>query len=233
MPLLPIEEIGDFADFGVRAFTTRRDAGSFSFAGDESEREIVARWTTLQREIADEASALVTGRQEHGTRVLEHSDGSSGLVRAEQGDGHVTSARGVALAVTSADCVPVFLAHPSGAVGLLHAGWRGTAGRITDEAMSALVRNGLDPAEVRAHLGPAICGRCYEVGADVREQLTGLPATRGGHVDLRALLAEQLRALGVRSLSASYYCTRCDNDRFFSHRAGDSGRHVSVIVAAK
>ena len=80
------------------------------------------------------------------------------------------------------------------------------------------------------HLGPAICGRCYEVGPDVFGQLTGWSTVRNRHVDLRALLAEQAKELGVARVSASPYCTRCDNDRFFSHRAGDSGRQVGVIV---
>ena len=81
------------------------------------------------------------------------------------------------------------------------------------------------------HLGPAICGRCYEVGPEVFEQLTGWSTTRTRHVDLRALLAEQARNGGVQHLSASPYCTRCDNDRFFSHRCGDAQRQVAVILS--
>jgi copper oxidase (laccase) domain-containing protein len=80
------------------------------------------------------------------------------------------------------------------------------------------------------HLGPSICGRCYEVSADVREQLTGQPATRPGNVDLRSIIAEHARELGVRDISVSSDCTRCDNDRFFSHRAGDTGRQIAVII---
>ena len=73
---------------------------------------------------------------------------------------------------------------------------------------------------------------CYQVGPDVFEQLTGWQTVRSRHVDLRALLAEQANEAGVRHLSASPHCTRCDNDRFFSHRAGDAGRQVAVIVSA-
>ena len=110
---------------------------------------------------------------------------------------------------------------------LLHAGWRGTAARIVDEGHRAHGRSrACDAADLKVHLGPAICGRCYEVGPDVFEQLTGWQTIRDRHVDLRALLAEQASELGVRQLSASPHCTRCDNDRFFSHRAGDAGRQV-------
>jgi copper oxidase (laccase) domain-containing protein len=80
-------------------------------------------------------------------------------------------------------------------------------------------------------LGPAICGRCYEVGPDVYERLTGWQTIRNRHVDLRALLAEQAKVAGVASVSASPWCTRCDNDRFYSHRAGDAARQISVIAS--
>jgi YfiH family protein len=130
-----------------------------------------------------------------------------------------------------ADCVPVFIAHPSGVVALLHSGWRGTAAKITTEAIAAMARNGIAPDELAIHLGPAICGRCYEVSADVREQLTGQPVTRAGHVDLRSLIAEHATETGVQKITVSEFCTRCDNERFFSHRAGDAGRQIGVIAA--
>jgi hypothetical protein len=69
------------------------------------------------------------------------------------------------------------------------------------------------------------------VSADVALQLTGRDAGRAVTVDLRALIASQVRALGVRHVTSSAYCTRHDNDRFFSHRAGDAGRQLGVIMA--
>ena len=193
----------------------------------------MSRWTTLQQEVASEGQRMVLARQVHGTTVLDQTGGWTGWLRAGQADGLLTTNRGTALTVTLADCVPVFIAHPSGPVALLHSGWKGTAGKIIDVAVSALSGLGYPAAELRVHLGPAICGRCYEVSAEVREQLTGLPANRAGHVDLRALIAEHARTAGIQNITVSDFCTRCDNDRFFSHRAGDSGRHVAVIVAAE
>jgi copper oxidase (laccase) domain-containing protein len=133
------------------------------------------------------------------------------------------------MAVTVADCVPVFLAHPSGATAILHSGWRGTAARITERAIRRLHALGLAPADVRLHCGPAICGQCYEVSADVALQLTGRDPGHAVTVDLRAIIVDQARALGVRHVSSSALCTRCDNDRLFSHRAGDAGRQLGVI----
>ncbi len=226
----PRADVAELAGFGIRAFTTTRDAGSFSLAGPDPAGEVLSRWTRLQEELSPYARRTVIARQVHGTDVLTHRGGWEGLLRTWPADGHLAAERGIILTVSIADCVPVFLAHPSGIVGLLHSGWRGTVARIIDSGINAFARLGLPPDELMVHLGPSICGRCYEVSADVREQLTGQPATRPGNVDLRSLIAEHARDLGVRDISVSSDCTRCDNDRFFSHRAGDTGRQIAVIV---
>jgi YfiH family protein len=229
---VPKEVVPDFESWGIRAFTTTRDAGTFSLAGSEPVSEVIGRWSALQRELSDVARRLVSIRQVHGTRVVVHTGGWEGWLRDGEADGHIAAEKGTALTVGAADCVPVFIAHPSGTVALLHSGWRGTAAHITTEAIAALARYGLAPDEMAIHLGPAICGRCYEVSAEVREQLTGQPATRAGNVDLRSLIAEHAAETGVQKITVSSSCTRCDNDRFFSHRAGDSGRQIAVIAAA-
>ena len=228
--LPPHDPVAEFAGLGVIAFTTTRPAGDFGLGEGEPRPDALARWNALQASLASASPALASARQVHGVTVLDHTAGWEGWRRAEGGDGHVAAAAGIACVVTVADCVPVFLAHPSGAVALLHAGWRGTAGGIVGEGIQRLVRQGLAAGDLRVHLGPAICGRCYEVGPDVFERLTGWTTVRSRHVDLRALLAEQAKAHGVTALTASAWCTRCDNDRFFSHRAGDAARQVSVIA---
>ena len=216
---------------GIRAFTTTRDAGSFGLAGDDPVKEVMGRWSAVQRDLSETARRLVSIRQVHGNRVLVHTGGWEGWLRGGEGDGHIAAEKGTALAVGVADCVPVFIAHPSGVVALVHSGWRGTVAQITAEAIQALARYGLAPDELAIHLGPAICGRCYEVSVDVREQLTGQPVTRPGHVDLRSLIAEHASDLGVQKITVSEFCTRHDNERFFSHRAGDAGRQIAVIAA--
>ena len=226
------ETITQFDDWGIRAFTTTRAAGTFSLAGADPVNEVMGRWTAVQADLRDVARRLVSIRQVHGDHVIVHTGGWEGWLRAGEADGHIASERGTALAVGIADCVPVFMAHPSGVVGLLHSGWRGTAARITTKAIEAFARYGVPAAEVAVHLGPAICGRCYEVSAEVREQLTGQPTIRPGNVDLRSLIAEQATGAGVRRITVDGSCTRCDNDRFFSHRAGDAGRQIAVIAAA-
>jgi len=226
------EDVPELKKIGVRAFTTTRHAGTFGLAGPNPVGEVMARWTELQDELSGNARRVVIGRQVHGTRVLSHSGGWEGLLRTAEADGHLATEKGIALTVSVADCIPVFIAHASGAVAILHAGWRGTAERIMDSGLEALARHKIPPDELMVHLGPGICGRCYEVSADVRAQLTGQPANRPGNVDLRALLAEQAQEAGVQKITVSPSCTRCDNDMFFSHRAGDTGRQLGVIVAS-
>jgi hypothetical protein len=228
---VPKEVIPDFDSWGIRAFTTTRDAGSFSLISAEPVAEVMGRWTALQDDLVDTARRVVSIRQVHGKRVMVHTGGWQGWLRSEEADGHIATEKGTALTVGIADCVPVFIAHPSGVIALLHSGWRGTAAGITAEAIASLARNGIPPDELAIHLGPAICGRCYEVSADVREQLTGQPVTRPGHVDLRSLIAEAATETGVQKITVSSSCTRCDNDRFFSHRAGDAGRQIAVMAA--
>jgi polyphenol oxidase len=125
----------------------------------------------------------------------------------------------------------VFIAHPSGAAMVLHSGWRGTAARILEHGLAEVRQAGLSVADTRIHFGPAICGRCYEVSADVYAQLTGRDPGTPTPVDLRGILADQAGAAGAKHITTSAMCTRCNNDRFFSHRAGDLGRQIGVIIA--
>lgn len=226
-----LEPVAELESIGVTAFTTTRAHGDFSLAVPDTTEANSRRWTELQRSLAPTAAGLISALQVHGARIAEHLQPLPGWTRIEGVDAHLVRAPASAAAVTVADCVPAFVAHPSGSVAMVHAGWRGTAARILEQVVARFAELGLPGEELYVHLGPAICGRCYEVGPDVYEQLTGWQTTRNRHVDLRALLAEQAKAAGVRRVSVSVYCTRCDNDRFYSHRAGDAGRQVSVIAS--
>jgi hypothetical protein len=231
IPAIPARQpVEEFRAIGVEAFTTTRVDGDYGLGDGDPPAAALAKWGVLQQSLADVAPRLASARQVHGTRILEHGATWGGWLRFDGADGHLALGAGIALAATIADCVPVFVAHQhAGAVALLHAGWRGTAGGILSKALGVMAQTSIAAADLHVHLGPAICGRCYEVGPDVFEQLTGWNTVRSRHVDLRALLAEQAREQGVGHVSASPYCTRCDNDRFFSHRAGDAERQVSVI----
>jgi polyphenol oxidase len=231
--LAPYHAIDAFDDWGIRALVTTREAGSFSTASSEPAADVLGRWDSLRAHLFGDPDAgrLATARQVHGARVLVHEAAWEGWLRGPAADGHLAPRPGTAMAVSVADCVPVFVAHPSGATALLHSGWRGTEARILAAAVRLLDHSGLAAAELRVVLGPAICGACYEVSPDVHVRLTGRAVDAPSCVDLRAVIADQARALGVRDVVVDPRCTRCDNDRFYSHRAGDAGRQLGVMLA--
>ncbi|MFN2543118.1 MAG: peptidoglycan editing factor PgeF [Actinomycetota bacterium] len=147
-----------------------------------------------------------------------------------------TSAPGVALAVLTADCVPMVAASPrSGLVAAVHAGWRGLAGGIVG-ATAALFE---DPGEVVVALGPCIGPDHYEVGESVvRAVGAGTDAgpvveRRNGRVflDLAGTIRAELATLGIGSVDDTGVCTACEPERFFSYRRdGTTGRQAGVAV---
>ncbi len=222
-----------FADWGVHAIATTRRAGSFASAGDAPVGEVLGRWSALQQFTAGgEQGRFATARQVHGADLLEHDGSWRGWLRGPAADGHLALRPGTTLAVTVADCVPVYVAHPSGAIAMLHSGWRGTAAGIVPAAIARLRGAGCMPAELRLLTGPAICGDCYEVSPDVFRALTGRAVDRPTPVALDRVIARQAREAGIGEVFGTAFCTRCDNDRFFSHRAGDPGRQLGVLFTS-
>ncbi|MDQ6612377.1 MAG: polyphenol oxidase family protein [Gemmatimonadota bacterium] len=215
---------------GVSGWTTTVSNGSFGLGSGEPVDAVMHRWATLQHELADlGARRLATGVQVHGDSVTTHGGEWWGWLRQRDIDGHATKVRGTALAVTVADCTPVFIAHPT-AIALLHAGWRGTAANILQRGLEAMMQLGCAPDECQIHLGPSICVGCYEVGPEVIRAVTGRPASAKGFLDVRQVLAEQAGSFGVRIITTSAWCTRCGGGRFFSHRAGDTGRQLGILA---
>lgn len=210
---------GSGADFGL---TTSPDA--WTLAG---------RMAGLGEAVEVPGVAMV--RQVHGRRVMRVGPVPAGaLLVAGDADGLVTSERGVLLAVTAADCVPVHLLDPgTGAIGLLHAGWRGAAAGVLEAGIAALERDpGVPPDRLRVHLGPAICGACYEVGPEVLRAF-GREADGPAELDLRGELAARAAEAGVApgAIGVSTWCTRCGADRFHSHRGsgGTAGRMAAFL----
>jgi purine-nucleoside/S-methyl-5'-thioadenosine phosphorylase / adenosine deaminase len=228
-----VEPVPELIALGFLAYTTTRQFGSLGMASAEPVHEVMARWKIVTAHLESAGvERLATATQIHGAHVITHAEAWRGWLRHPAADGHACAAgAATGVAVTVADCVPVFLGHPSGAMGLLHSGWRGTEARIVERGVEALAALGCEAASLVLHLGPAVCGRCYEVSPDVYRRLTGKTVDRATPVDLRSLIAEHARACGVERISVSDRCTRCDNDRFFSHRGGDQGRQISVMAA--
>lgn len=163
-------------------------------------------------------------------------------------DGLITATPEVYLSMRFGDCTPLIFFDPiRGAVGLAHAGWRGTMQNIAGATVSAMVEQlGCRAADIIAVIGPAIGPCCYEVGPEVItaaagafSDSAGLFTRRNGradqaHFDLWAANHRQLTAARVTQVIQSGLCTACRTDQFFSHRAerGRTGR-FGVIIGLK
>ncbi len=219
----------------VQGTTTRgapgRELDLGLFSGGSPDQVVRKHWGRLLAMTA--MTSAVLAEQVHGGDVLVHTSRRPGLRLVDPCDGHATSEPGLLLAVTTADCVPVSVVEPeSRSAAIVHAGWRGVAAGVLERGLAVLVELAGAPADaLRVHLGPAICGSCYEVGPEVFEAV-GEQRPRGPRpIDLRAVLARRAVAVGVdpANVTVSEHCTRCTGSGLFSHRAGDRGRQVGYL----
>jgi polyphenol oxidase len=223
-------------ELGLTAGITGRGSGEgrgfdLGLWSDAPVGGVMGRWREF-RQALEGFDAVVLGNQIHGVEVMTAGAGR-GWTQVEGVDGWVTTSAGVLLAVTVADCIPVYLAAPRRGVALLHAGWRGTAGGILARGAEQLAAvAGVPVADIVMHCGVGICGPCYEVGREVMEGC-GAPAAGDGpwHLDLRARLTEQADAIGITQVTQSRWCSAHDRSRFYSHRAsrGSDGRMVAYL----
>ncbi|SDS62254.1 conserved hypothetical protein [Paraoerskovia marina] len=225
---------------GVRAGFTRRHPGrsSGSYAGlnlglhvgDEAadvrrNRALVDAWAGVPVRYVD---------QVHGTTVVDSTSDETAA------DGLIVR-KGHAGAVMVADCVPVLLADASRRVGAaVHAGRRGLTAGVVAVAVDALVARGARPDSLRAVVGPSVCGACYEVPAEMHDEVVAsVPSaaarTRDGApaLDLARGAVAQLRALGVADTTRVGGCT-AEEDEWYSHReatwaGGVTGRFAGVL----
>lgn len=153
-------------------------------------------------------------------------------------DGLVTDTPGVPLFATHADCYPIVLWDPAQrAVGLVHAGWRGTAARVGPAAVQKMADEfGTEPANIRAGIGPGICGHCYEVGEDVASRFDPRFVTAGNgdrlYLDLSAANRAQLEEAGVGEVHVFGLCTK-ETSFLPSHRRDPDGTRFGAIVSLR
>lgn len=191
---------------------------------------------------------LVRARQVHGATCL--AVGRETASPAGDADALLTATPGVAVAIATADCVPMLLAAPeAGAVAAVHAGWRGSIAGIAAVTVRALAGRGVAPEGLRAALGPAIDGCCYEIEREIAERFAtalgdeawsawreGAPGK--GYLDLRRVNALVLARAGVPAGAIERVgpCTACGGGPFASYRREGpaAGRQLSWIgIAAR
>ena len=177
--------------------------------------------------------ALVFADQVHGTSVAVVQAPRDEPVAGT--DALVTTTPGLGLVVMAADCLPVLLADPAaGVVAAAHAGRAGLAAGVLQRTVGAM--HDLGAREISAVVGPAACGRCYELPDALAEEVgAAVPGSRSttragtAAVDLTAGALRLLREAGVQA-SAAGGCTIEQPERFFSYRRdGRTGRHAGVV----
>lgn len=233
---VPRFELAGWGELGITAGITGRGHRTPPFdlglGGSQTPvGRVLDHWREFHQSLAG-FSGMVVSRQIHGTEIHWH-DRIAGLLIQDGADGHGTETAGVLLAVTVADCIPVYLVDPrSRRAVLVHAGWRGVAAGILGKAVRLLEAKGSPARHLIVHCGVGICGSCYEVGCEVFEGCgVPAPANGRGNLDLRARLVEQARSIGVVNVSTSQFCSRHDGALFFSHRGsgGGDGRMVAYL----
>ena len=174
---------------------------------------------------------VVTAYQVHSARVAPVGVSDGGHV--VPGTDGLLSREGVALLLRFADCVPILLFDPAKrAIGLLHAGWKGTSARIVEKGVAQMQeRFGSEPGHIVAAIGPSIGPCCYQVQEDFARDVSRawpqaaafIHRERNGYrADLWRMNHRQLADAGVRHIELAQLCTACHRDEFYSHR-GDSG----------
>ena len=214
--------------------------------GDSLEN-VVKNYEILGSSLGFDPKKVVLAHQVHGNtvRVVTAAD-CQGLDHHEypECDGLVTNTPGLALVVFTADCTPILLSDPvTGAVGAVHAGWRGTAADICGKAVETMVSAfGCDPGNIRAAIGPNIGFCCFETGEDVPAAMLQTfgdavhpwirPRGDKFYVNLKEINRHALSRAGVKNIQVSKNCTVCEHDRFWSHRVtkGTRGSQGAVIL---
>lgn len=193
-------------------------------------REVLGRWL---------GAPITMTSQVHGADIAEVPHHRPNMRR--EADALVTTAPEVGIGVMVADCVPVLLADAAaGVVATAHAGRPGLVAGVVPNAVAAMVERGAQVSSIRAALGPSICGRCYEVPEQMRDDVeAAVPGTAGTtswgtpSVDIAAGVMRQLETLGVREVEQADVCTY-ENNRYFSYRRdGVTGRFAGVIALVR
>ena len=195
---------------------------------------VTRNFEILGQALGFDPQKLVLTTQTHTDRVFRVGKAQAGAglfaPALPECDGLITNEPGVTLVVFTADCTPILLHDPvTGAVGAVHAGWRGTAAAIGAVAVEAMVREfGSRPEDIRAAIGPNIAQCCFETDLDVPQAMLDRYGEAARvfirqqkdkyYVNLKEINALSLGRVGVKNIEICPLCTACDTDRFWSHR---------------
>lgn len=236
-----------FRDNGIKhAFFTRLggvsegEFGSLNFAvgnGEikDSESNVFENHRIAAECFGLDVSDVCRSVQTHTTvvEIVDNSDRGRGLTipMFDHGvDGLVTKEKKLLLSIRTADCVPVLLCDPDAEIcGAVHAGWRGTVGGITKNAVEKMISLGAKRENILVAIGPCIGSCCYEVGHELYDEFLAVsfdyselftPSDEKYMLDLNLANLKILTEAGIKSdnISVADICTKCNDIHFFSHR---------------
>lgn len=227
----------------IYAFSKRHD-GNMSLTYGNVKDSLSLRRVFLEKLDIDYRD-IVCAKQVHASSIACVGDCDKGKgalnydAAIEASDALITNKKNIPLGIFTADCLSVFLYSPRpGAIGLVHAGWRGTKDNISSGAIRAMRNNfGVEPKDLYAAFGPSIRGCCYEVGSQCAEafpeEFVSIRNKRY-YLDLAGANKRQLLDAGISEsrITDPGICTSCQNADFFSFRGekDGSGRMISVIM---
>ncbi|MFH0814118.1 MAG: peptidoglycan editing factor PgeF [Pseudomonadota bacterium] len=261
LPLLQFSHLNDFTEL-VHAVTTRQGGVSegpfeslnLGFNTGDLPPQVLRNRRKVFWALGWEEAPVAIPTQVHGNQVVlvnhtfrskQPPDPGVPLAPLRGVDGLITREEGILLLIKIADCYPLFLYDPENhAIGLLHAGWRGTAAGIVSCGIKKMMESfGTKPENIRAGIGPGIGACCYQVGKEVWEAFkrrNGFDNSiwktgeRGSlYLDLRKALYLELIGCTVKKeyIGITSECTACNKELFFSYRRdnGKTGRMAALI----
>lgn len=209
---------------------------NLSLAVGDAAEAVAANRRLAAKACGLEPASLAWMSQVHGTDV-SYVAGQQAGPDVPVADAIYTDVPGLALGVLVADCAPVLLADPArGLVGAAHAGREGMAAGVVPALVAAMTAAGAEPGRMHALIGPAICGRCYEVpdllqariAAAVPEARCQTAAGTAG-LDIRAGLRAQLVLAGLRHVRTDPRCTAESPGLYSYRRDGSTGRFAGLV----
>jgi len=205
---------------------TTKEVGNF--AGDDLAKELRKKFITL----GINPEKMIFLSQVHGDEIYVVGESRINQNPILQTDGLITNIPLICLVIKVADCVPIFILDTKNkAIGLVHAGWRGTIKCIAQKAILKMSTSyGSLPKDILVGFGPSIGICCYKIGDAVSNQF-GEHLIKNGYLDLQKVNKLQLLDLGIleENIILSQYCTYDNNDLFFSHRRGEKGRMLAFL----
>ncbi len=248
------ENLSKFSDRIVHFITTRNylNDSNFSIGLNDfiPDNMAIENREALANQFNLELNNFVFANQIHSNKVTLITDIHKGLgtIQRETAiadtDAMITNYPNICIMSQSADCVPILFYDPvKNVIASAHAGWKGTVARIAENVVKYFVENyNSNPTDLVVGIGPCIGTCCYEVGEEVIEQaksslknadglFTVIPKFKNPVFDLVKANYNILIELGLNpeNIETANICTKCNNEMFFSARAGDKGRFGAFI----